>query len=579
LTLGIDSGGDFMLKRESRMGEGEKNQGLAAVSQREIKLIKAVLVLTLICYFAGINNVIQEIDPAQYAEIAREMLESKNWLVLRDNYGPYLDKPPVTFWLIASSFKIFGVNNFGFRFPTVICAILSVLALGRIARILYDRSTALISMLIIATSEAYFLMVGDPKIDMFMVLFLVLSFWAYFESRNMRILIYLFYLFAGLAVMTKGPIGLMIPVIAISAEWLISRDLKEIRRLKLVPGIIILTITILPWYLVLYQETGEYGPYFMLFEQSFGRIFVRTYRNETTPFYFAHTFLWAFLPWSIAVLFMLFFYLRNFLKSRINFQYQPRRILLFWFIIPFLFISASSYKLPQYLFWLLPPLSVFLSDFFLKICASGKTSWLKHLSRAQMVLSVCLIAIILLMLVFCFPVQKLWVGLILVIGFIGWLYLFFLKGQFLKYSVIFPACSIMLFNLIFYVHIYPETLNYQYGDKAGKILKKIDPAGKAVYYVYPLGLFRALAFYSGRRVEQVEFEQIKNYADKRPIFLVVQESRLNRVKEHLEDDFQIEEIASFYNYHTSRPTLKFLLKKTRPKTLGAFVLLKIYKPQ
>ncbi len=542
---------------------------------REARLIKIALILTLLTYLAGAGNLIQEVDPAQYAEIAREMVESHDWLVLHDNYGPYLDKPPITFWIIGSSYKIFGVNNFAYRLPTILFAILSILILGRIALILYNHETAWLAMLILSSSEAYSLMVADPKIDMFLVGFLIAAFWAYFESKTRPAMMYLFYLFCGLAVMTKGPIGLMIPAAAIGAELLLCRDWKGIRKLKPIAGLIILALAIAPWYLVLGQETGGSGPYFMLFEQSFGRILVRNFTNNFGPFYFSGTFLWTFLPWSLAVLFLIAARLRAFWKRPDKFEFQPRRILVWWFLIPFLFISAASYKLPQYLFWLLPPLAILLADFLIEISQEPQIKWLKHLVRTQVI---CAFAVILAMLAaatVCFPVHGIVAWMLILAGLAGFLGLMFLPAGPIKNLAILPASAMILFNLIFSLHIYSETLKYQYADQAAKIIRQQDPSGPVVY-VYKLKAAKALAFYSGRKVEIVHLDQLKNMAgERKKILVLVKEPRLRAVRRFLGRGFRIHRLGRFDEYHTSVPTAKFLYYKTRPSTLQGLLLLEI----
>lgn len=542
---------------------------------KTLRTIQLALVLVIGSYFLGAGNVIQEVDPAQYAEIAREMVESNDWLVLRDNYGPYLDKPPVTIWMIAACFKIFGVNNFGFRLPTILCAILSIFFLGRTARILYGRDTAWLSMLIIAGSESFFLMVGDPKIDMVLVLFLTLTFWAYFEAKARPWFFYLFYVFIGLSVMTKGPIGFMIPLMAIGMEWFFLRDFREIWRMKPVSGLLVLALVIVPWYLVLYEDAGPRGPYFMLWEQSFGRLFIRNFKNSTSPLFFTHTFLWAFLPWSAAALFMIAVKIKEFWRDKSKFNYRPRRVLVWWFVLPLIFLSLSSYKLPQYIFWLLPPMAVLLADFINRAPEYEREKWFIHFHRGQNIMTVSIVVVLFLVLIFCFPVHKFWLWLVLAAGVSGLIGMFFLKINSLKTLALLPAMAILVFNAMFSLQIYPETLNFQYGFPAGKLLRQMDPSGKVVY-TNKLKVSKALAFYAARKVEKKDPGQIKSMLGaQKTAYVLTRDTDLSELEAALGPGYKIETVDEFLDYHTSTPTIKFLLKKSRPLTMIMVLLLRI----
>jgi len=542
---------------------------------KKLRWIKLALILVIASYFLSAWNEVQEVDPAQYAEIAREMAESNDWLTLRDNYGPYLDKPPVTIWMIAACFKVFGVSNFAYRLPAILCAILSIFFLGRTARILYDRDTAWLSMLIIASCEAWFLMVGDPKIDMVLVCFLTLCFWAYFEARTRPRFFYLFYIFIGLAVMTKGPIGFMIPLMAMGMEWFFLRDWKEIWRMKPISGVVILAVVIAPWYLVLYQDTGGRGPYFMLWEQSFGRIFIRTFKNQASPFFFVTTFLWAFLPWTSAAIFMIAVKLSEFRKREDKFSYQPRRVLTWWFVLPFIFISLSSYKLDQYLFWLLPPMAILCADFIVRAPEYQSRKWFVHFFRGQNITTVSIVAAAFLTVIFCFPIEKPWLWLVPAFGLLGLLSIAFVKMGPVKNLAVLPCLAILFFSIVFYLQIYPGALNFQYGTRMGRMLKEKDPLGKVVYSC-KIPVSKALAFYSGRKVEKKDPEQMKSVLSQgRESFVAVREINFQELADALGPGCKIETLGRFPEFHTSRPTIKFLLLKTRPKTLNTVLLLRI----
>jgi 4-amino-4-deoxy-L-arabinose transferase-like glycosyltransferase len=537
---------------------------------------KLLLASAFIIYLFSLANQIQEVDPAQYAEISREMVESKDWLTLHDNYGPYLDKPPMTMWMIAACFKAFGVSDFSCRLPTIICAMLSVFLIGRIAQILYDRSRAILAMLILASSEAVVIMVADPKIDMVLTFLLCAAFWAYFESRTRPEFIRLFYLFTGLGVMTKGPIAICIPALAIGCEWLFLRDPKKLWRMKPVSGLIILALTIIPWHLVLYEEQGIKATYFMLFAQSFGRLVIRDFKNSTTPFYFMHTFFWAFLPWSLACLFAAASGITQWWKSKDRFQYNPRRVLVWWFALPFMFISASSYKLPQYLFWLLPPLAILLSDFFIALPRNLSPKLTRALTNTQVAVGAgCLLAAVIMPAV-AFPLQKSWLWGLLLAGVMGISIIPWYKSTFLQKAVLWPASAALFMNLVFVIHVYPEAVKFQYSQAAAHVLNQEDPAGR-VAYTYKLKTKKAYAFHAQRQVLPVSIQFITDAVNQKgKVLVLTKQAGLDDLRAlEGKDNIKVETLAEFADFHTSIPTLKFILAKTRPRAVDKVMLLRV----
>ena len=115
-----------------------------------------ILIIISVCgYITGMFNPIMEIDAMQYASMSRELLRGENFLHLLDNGQPYLDKPPLIFWVTALFFKIFGVSDFVYRLPSVLFSVLTIYAVFQFARLYYSRQTALIAALILSSCEAF----------------------------------------------------------------------------------------------------------------------------------------------------------------------------------------------------------------------------------------------------------------------------------------------------------------------------------------------------------------------------------------------------------------------------------------
>ena len=108
---------------------------------RDLLILAVVLGIPFFQYLGGLPLI--DPDEGRYAEIPREMLERGDLITPMLNYVKYFEKPPLLYWLNAASLKVFGLNEFGARFPSALCGLLTVLATYIIARRLYRRRTAL----------------------------------------------------------------------------------------------------------------------------------------------------------------------------------------------------------------------------------------------------------------------------------------------------------------------------------------------------------------------------------------------------------------------------------------------------
>jgi 4-amino-4-deoxy-L-arabinose transferase-like glycosyltransferase len=118
-----------------------------------------------VVYFTGMLVNVMDIDAAQYAAMSREMLKSGSYLHVYEQGHDYLDKPPLLFWLSSISMSIFGATNFGYKFPSFLFAILAIFSTYRFARLFYSDIVAKLSALVLASSQALFMITNDCRTD------------------------------------------------------------------------------------------------------------------------------------------------------------------------------------------------------------------------------------------------------------------------------------------------------------------------------------------------------------------------------------------------------------------------------
>ncbi|MBK6543204.1 MAG: glycosyltransferase family 39 protein [Flavobacteriales bacterium] len=159
---------------------------------------------------AGMGLDLMEVDAAQYAAMAREMLERKDYLHLYHRGHDYLDKPPLLFWLSALSYQVFGVSNWSYKLPSVLAAAWGLYALYRFVLLHYDAMRARRATLVFALSAAFLLATNDVRCDTLLTSAVISAVWmgsAYLERRRWWSLIG-FAVSLAVGLLAKGPLEL-----------------------------------------------------------------------------------------------------------------------------------------------------------------------------------------------------------------------------------------------------------------------------------------------------------------------------------------------------------------------------------
>jgi 4-amino-4-deoxy-L-arabinose transferase-like glycosyltransferase len=234
--------------------------------------------------------------------VSREILESRSWAILRDNGQPYLEKPPLYFWLAAAASLPAGrVSEFSARLPSSLAAILGAVCLFYLGRDLFGRRAGTLAAVALATTQNYFMEARWAHTDMLWTLFLTLSclaFYRAYAAGGARGWLAVFYLAIGGAVLTKGPAGLLLPLLAVSIFLAFSRDLRFFARAGLAWGLPLACLPAGLWLLAYGAAAGEAFP----LAGAFARIGVRftSGLHHARPFAHVLTSLPVdFLPWTL----------------------------------------------------------------------------------------------------------------------------------------------------------------------------------------------------------------------------------------------------------------------------------------
>ena len=304
-------------------------------------------------------------DEPRYAQVAREMVEGGDWVLMHFNGKMYGDKPPFFFWLIGlSSYLWRGFTSFSARFPSAFFGTLAVVITYLLGKSLYSSRTGFLSGLILATSLEFAYLSTRANIDATLTFFTTGALFCFFQwyryrqresdqQRDMRRgTIYGFYAAMALATLAKGPVGFILPLLVSLIYLAMQRDWKRMREMRLLPGMLLMIAIVLCWYLPAVSKGGETYLNETLFHQTIDRYSKGT--SHVRPiFYYLYNLPLDFLPWTL------------FLPAAVAYGYSKEGMkkkeffpLLVWSIVIFVFFSLSKGKRELYLLPLFPAVSL-----------------------------------------------------------------------------------------------------------------------------------------------------------------------------------------------------------------------------
>ena len=312
---------------------------------------------------------------ARYAEIGRKMVELNDMVTPWFDYQvPFWGKPPLSFWVTAISFKLFGVSEFSARLPHYLCGLL---ILGIMWRWLDAKSTPLAfsTVTILATSALFYGSAGVVMTDMWLVLgttLAMIGFWSAIQTAHSksRYITWLFFVGLGIGLLAKGPVTLVLVGVPVGLWTIARRAYSDVwKRIPWVRGALLTGLIALPWYVLAEFKTPGFLDYFIIGEH-FNRYVLPGWQGDL--YGSAHDeprgMIWLFLlvdalPWSlIVILFGLFLWKKRKL-TRLDFDDHGWRLyLLLWALAPALFFTFAGNILAAYLLPAMPALAVLIGQ-------------------------------------------------------------------------------------------------------------------------------------------------------------------------------------------------------------------------
>jgi 4-amino-4-deoxy-L-arabinose transferase-like glycosyltransferase len=353
------------------------------MKRKWFEIITIILVAGFIMFFQLGKLSLMDPDEPVYAQTAREMVAA-NDLVSPRIYGDFwYDKPPMYYWLVAGAFKIFGQNEFAARFPSALFAVCGVLLVYYQGKTIINNRAGLISALILSTSIEYFYLGKAAVTDMTLTFFITASLLCYLKKKY-----YAAYIAAGLAVLTKGPIGLALPAMIILLHLTLTRRLGDLKHIKIFRGGLLVLAVSLPWYLAMYHFHGMDFINTFLGYHNITRFLQPEHPDGTLWYYYIPVLIIGFFPWTI-------FLVQSVWSALRDRNDQKSSILLFfviWAIVVFGFFTASQTKLVSYILPMYPPLALIAGWYIDKCITTSVTGTLKKAAQI-MTISIILLEI------------------------------------------------------------------------------------------------------------------------------------------------------------------------------------------
>jgi 4-amino-4-deoxy-L-arabinose transferase-like glycosyltransferase len=311
--------------------------------------------LTTLFYQLGTAGLFEP-DEGRNAEKAREVLLLNDWVTPHEDFFPVLDKPMFFYWLIAISYKAFGVNEWAARLPSVLAALGCFALVYSFARIRWGPWEALWSGLILISGVEFFILSRVVIFDMSLTFCITLALYSFYQAAHaedaIRRRIYCVLMYGALAAGTlvKGLVGLLIPGLVIFFYVLIANRWSILRSVYPIPGALLFLALVGPWYLLAEARNAGFLRYY-LWDEHFGRFATASFDREQPWYFFFAVLVVGFLPWST----LLPSVIRNYRWQSLD---DRKIFLLSWSILPLILFSLSSSKLAHYILPIFPALSI-----------------------------------------------------------------------------------------------------------------------------------------------------------------------------------------------------------------------------
>jgi 4-amino-4-deoxy-L-arabinose transferase-like glycosyltransferase len=545
----------------------------------------ALIAACIVCLIGMLGIPLIDIDAAQYASMSREMASTGNYLQLYDLGKDYLDKPPLLFWLSSISIQLFGVHDWAYRLPSILCLGLALLSTYRFTLLYYNTLTAQLATLVLATSQAFILMAHDVRCDTMLMGFVMFSVWqlaAWYQTNLWKHFV-LAFMGIGFGMLTKGPIAIVVPGVSFAIHFLLQRNWKQFFRWEYILGVLIVGVLLIPMSIGLYNQFDlqpgkiihgvpiQSGLRFYYWTQSFGRYTGENVFNEMNHFTFLlENMLWSFLPWIFIFLIALVVSIKDVVKSGFKLQNNQEFIAAGGFVLTYCMLARSQAQLPHYIFVVLPFAAVVTAKGLQQIYFSQSYVKLQKilLYFHGFIFSILWFAIIGIVFL-VFTEMPIYIKGLAIIGAGYFFFVLLFKQTETPKFISLALYTILGVNFLLNTSFYPRLLKYELGVSAAAFINH-NKLPKTSVYLYEIDESRALHFYGNH-----SFERIFDSSLLKPQQIIITKASSYPA---LQQQFPASTILYQDAYFgVSMLTLPFLNPATRDKEVTPYIIVTLAK--
>ena len=559
--------------------------------------------LCLVTFFAGLGrSAIGDADEAFYAQSAREMVDSGDWVTPHYNYEYRFQKPVFFYWLVAGAYVVAGVGETAARFPSALAGLAIALMTWAVGRRWVGPRAGVIAGSIVATSFGYFTIAHASLPDLPLAAFITLATWALFEAgapaadptappsrgtaaaapddRTRRRWVLLAGLAIGFGMLTKGPVALVLPVLVYVVARLVMADgLLPTRRswfglrwIDVALAALVLLAVALPWFIAMADVHGVAYLRRFFVGENLERFATERYNGRRPLWFYAPIIFGGLAPWSSLMALWIPSLGRVLRGVRRLTELEWRLIL--WAAVPVVFYTLSVGQQPRYILPVLPPLAVLVARTLLNRLETSEAEGRRHLGVASAITASALAFLALAFLLFrarplLFALSPLagQIGTAIIVvaavGLLGWTWL---GRQRLLPAAIAVSAAATLVTLQFTFYSAGGMEPVQMMARRLLDVRRDEPSGTYRMFV------RNLVFYTGVKQNDLvdEAEAVDFLRQPQRVLCVMPLKLVDGLQR--DHGLQLHRLASFVYFNPSAVRLRTLFKEQPQLALETVVL-------
>jgi len=539
-------------------------------------LIPAILVNA-----GGLFIPILEPDGSLYATIAKTIAQTGDFVNLRVEGKDWLDKPHFPFWMAALSFRVMGVNAFAYKFPALLFWAAGAGYTWKLALSLYGKSVAQLSVLVYVSAAHLVISNNDVRAEPYLTGLIVGSVYHFYRASRTRPGLHLVIgsLFAGCACMTKGPFVLITIGAGFILDWISGKEWEQFFHPRWWIAIALTAVFTLPEIYCLYLQfdchpeklvfgrTGVSGIRFFFWDSQFGRFFnTGPIKGSGDPFFYFHTLLWAFLPWSLLL------YAAMVQKCRRRRAFPGDLVCLGAALASFIVFSLSRFQLPHYLNILFPFFSILTAAWLHSVYRRGSQKTIRIVQNCIAVL----LPALLLALCWLFHFPGWIVTMIAIVGLALTPFVLFRQPPLPASIVRSYWMALLVFCFVNFI-LYPAILQYQAGTVAGRFMRDLTPRDQPVYLLQEAPVDYSFEFDCPHPVIRVPMDSLpagtpSDSLSQAATLVFAPTAFTDTLARH---GWRATPLQSFPNFHVSQLTGEFVNWRTRATVLVPWSLMRV----